>query len=303
MREFDFSQLQSVTTPQDWIDNAVMIPQKQPEPKRRLYRFRLAAIGAAASVAVVTAAVLTLTLHAGKPVPPLQAIPAVPVATAAAATDGTGSVQEQPSTERNTETPPTASTATTVPQTSGRAVQPQPTKPAAVSSSAVTAPPATAATKATSPVTKPVPTQPATRPAATTVPATVPSTAAATEVLIEVGTESGEQPASQATTVTAQEPVLFDGLLALRITPACPLFDSATVSLTFYEDGVPSADTAVTEPKLSKGGYKAVVFYPQDKNILLYRWHTYTLRIEDTDGNAVTAEVFVRSGNALTVTV
>ena len=54
---FDFSQLKSVKTPENWIETAVNIPQKK---KPLPFILRSYVIGTAASLVIVAAAVLTI---------------------------------------------------------------------------------------------------------------------------------------------------------------------------------------------------------------------------------------------------
>ena len=59
---FDFSQLKSFKTPENWIEAAINIPQKK---KPLPFILRPYVIGTAASLVIVAAAVLTILLSSG----------------------------------------------------------------------------------------------------------------------------------------------------------------------------------------------------------------------------------------------
>ena len=66
MNEFKFEGYKNINTPESWIEKAVGIPKVQ--TKRRL-PFKLSIIGTAASVVIVTAVILTLSVISGnKPI-------------------------------------------------------------------------------------------------------------------------------------------------------------------------------------------------------------------------------------------
>lgn len=60
MTEKDFRQLKDLRTPEEWIENALLIPQKKNKP---LFLLRPSVIGAAASLLIIVAAALTLFLN------------------------------------------------------------------------------------------------------------------------------------------------------------------------------------------------------------------------------------------------
>ncbi len=57
--EKDFRQLKDLRTPEEWIENALLIPQKKNKPP---FLFRPSVIGAAASLLIIATAALTLFL-------------------------------------------------------------------------------------------------------------------------------------------------------------------------------------------------------------------------------------------------
>ena len=64
LNEFDFSQLQQLRTPENWVEAAVHIPQEKQKP--RLLRFRPYSVGAVAVLVIVAVTLLTLLLQTGQ---------------------------------------------------------------------------------------------------------------------------------------------------------------------------------------------------------------------------------------------
>ncbi|MBQ2358125.1 MAG: hypothetical protein II395_05210, partial [Ruminococcus sp.] len=60
MTEKDFRQLKDLRTPEEWIENALLIPQKK---TKQPFLFRPSVIGAAASLLIIATAALTLFLN------------------------------------------------------------------------------------------------------------------------------------------------------------------------------------------------------------------------------------------------
>ena len=95
MNEFDFSQLNSVKTPEKWIDAALNIPQKKYTPP--LLKLRPYIIGTAASVVIVAAVVLTLLFNSGgeSPLAPKSVFPVQPTAAEEATEQSDGSADSR----------------------------------------------------------------------------------------------------------------------------------------------------------------------------------------------------------------
>ncbi len=67
MNSFNFDEYKNLKTPESWIDNAVMIPDVTKKPKR--FPLKLSIISTAASVVLVTAVILTLSIQTGNKLP------------------------------------------------------------------------------------------------------------------------------------------------------------------------------------------------------------------------------------------
>ena len=67
MNGFNFDEYKNLKTPESWIDNAVMIPDVTKKPKR--FPLKLSIISTAASVVIVTAVILTLSIQTGNKLP------------------------------------------------------------------------------------------------------------------------------------------------------------------------------------------------------------------------------------------
>ena len=300
---FDFSQLKSFKTPENWIETAIKIPQKK---KPLPFILRPYVIGTAASLVIVAAAVLTILLSSGGK-PPLgnehgfAVQPAVTVPTEIIEeTNASGEVIATHVVPVITEgTTPQATEIIEVTNNSGEVI--------ATQAVPVTSPPATGAT--TAPNTNPAQTTGGTTATEATIkpttaeptaPATVPvtiHTQPAWDVQETTNISEEVDPAIEDVTDNIQTgktdpPTEYTGTLTLIITPDSPLFGSVYVKLDIYnESGDKVGNTVVLKPKLSNAGFKAVTITPGDQGMTLYRWQTYTLRVYDTNGNSSTASV------------
>ena len=299
---FDFSQLKSVKTPENWIETAINILQKK---KPLPFILRPYVIGTAASLVIVAAAVLTILLSSGGK-PPLgnehgfAVQPAVTVPTEIIEeTNASGEVIATHVVPVITEgTAPQATEIIEVTNASGEVIATQAvpvTSPQATGATAANTNPAqtTGGTTATEAAVKPTVAEP-------TAPATVPvtiETQPAWNVQETTNNAEEDDPAVEDVTDPLEEvetapPEKFTGSLTLIITPENPLFDSVFVKLDFYnESGAKIGSTIALNPKLSGAGYKAATFNPSGNAVTLYRWQTYTLRVYDTNGNSSTASV------------
>ena len=300
---FDFSQLKSFKTPENWIETAINIPQKK---KPLPFILRPYVIGTAASLVIVAAAVLTILLSSGGK-PPLgnehgfAVQPAVTVPTEIIEeTNASGEVIATHAVPVITEgTTPQATEIIEVTNALGEVIATQavpvtsPPATGATTAPNTTSTQATGGTAATDAAVKPTAAEP-------TAPATEPvtiQTQPAWNVQETTNTTEEDDPAVEdATDDTAatetKPPVLFTGNLTLIITPDSPLFGSVYVKLDIYnESGDKAGNTVVLKPNLSNAGFKAVTIKPNDQGMTLYRWQTYTLRVYDTNGNSSTASV------------
>ena len=257
-----FSQLNSLKTPEGWIEAALQIPTNRKKPLPRL--LRPAFIGAAAALIIVTAVIWTLALHAGGPAAPLPPQPDLPIAES---TVPTSSVPAETTTEGTAaQTAPTATVTPTHP-----AAQP--------TTQTVTQP-------TTQPVTHPTvhpPTQPVTHPITqpTTQPVTIPVTVPATDPLTELPTVSP--------TVTLEEPdteapqsEYFNGDIRLFIGEDNPFYPSANVRAE-----IPGCGAMMTlSLTAGEDGFKTAVYHPID--LMLDRWQTYVLHVVNAKGNSQT---------------
>ena len=312
---FDFSQLKSFKTPENWIETAINIPQKK---KPLPFILRPYVIGTAASLVIVAAAVLTILLSSGGK-PPLgnehgfAVQPAVTVPTEIIEeTNASGEVIATHVVPFITEgTTPQATEIIEVTNDSGEVIATQAvpvTSPQATGATAANTNPAqttggTTATEATIKPTTAGPTAPATEPV------TIQTQPAWN---VQETTDNAEEDDTAVEDVTddtaateTKPPVLFTGSLTLIITPDSPLFGSVYVKLDIYnESGDKLGSTLTLCPQLrSTAGYKAVKIKPNDQGMTLYRWQTYTLRVYDANGNSSTASVTPSFAGGFTVKV
>ena len=240
-----FSQLNSLKTPEGWIEAALQIPTNRKKPLPRL--LRPAFIGAAAALIIVTAVIWTLALHAGGPAAPLPLQPDLPIAES---TVPTSSVPAETTTEGTAaQTAPTATVT--------------PTHPAA------------------QPTMQPV-TQPTTQPV--TIPVTVPATDPLTELPTVSPTVTLEEPDMETPQsvyfngdirlfIGEDNPFYPSANVRAEI-PGCGAM--MTLSLTVGEDGFKTAvyhpidlmldrwQTYVLHVVNAKGNSQTVFFVPGD---------------------------------------
>lgn len=295
---FDFSQLKSFKTPENWIEAAINIPKKKkPSP----FILRPYVIGTAASLVIVAAAVLTILLSSGGK-PPLgnehgfAVQPAVTVPTEIVEeTNASGEVIATHVVPVITEgTTPQATEIIEVTNALGEVIATQAVPVTSPQATGATAPNTTSAqategSTATAPATSSAsaePTDSATQPATDQ---TRPATEAqeTTDNAEEVD-PAVEDVTDDAAATETKPPVLFTGSLTLIITPDSPLFGSVFVKLDIYnESGAKVDSTVAVKPILNEmTGYKTASFYPYGNGMNLYCWQTYTLRVYDTKGNS-----------------
>ena len=294
---FDFSQLKSFKTPENWIETAINIPQKK---KPLPFILRPYVIGTAASLVIVAAAVLTILLSSGGK-PPLgnehgfAVQPAVTVPTEIIEeTNASGEVIATHVVPVITEgTTPQATEIIEVTNAFGEVIATQAvpvTSPQATGATAANTNPAqatggTTATEAAVMPTAAGPTAPATEPVTI-------QTQPAWNVQETTNNAEEDYPAIEDETDNTQTgktdpPAEYTGSLTLIITPDSPLFGSVYVKLDIYnESGDKAGNTVVLKPNLSTAGFKAVTIKPNEQGMTLYRWQTYTLRVYDTNGNS-----------------
>ncbi len=290
MNEFDFTQLKNLKTPAEWVEAAVNIPQKKQKPVFVFLRPQF--IGSAAAVVLVTAAVLmTLLLQQGTPKPSFT--PA-PVMVTTAATEPSESIS--PITTQAA-VPTTPATQATERETVVTASEPSTER-------------VTAATRATSPqisttaATVPA-TVPPTTPEAPTQAATQQPTQAATQTATQTATQPatdlpGEEVNATEETEPADPPVeppseVFEGSVAVRISPKCPLYNSKYLYIEVLDKDGRKQNHYTIIRKLTDG---EIVFYPQIYSMFLYSGEDYILRVYDNNGNDRRAWFFTpESGN------
>ena len=289
---FDFSQLKSFKTPENWIETAINIPQKK---KPLPFILRPYVIGTAASLVIVAAAVLTILLSSGGK-PPLgnersfAVQPAVTVPTEIIEeTNASGEVIATHVVPAITDgTTPQATEIIEVTNALGEVIATQ-AVPVTSPSAGNTAPQTTAEASTTSAA---APTAAETTASETPWTTTVPEIISTTDdISEEVETLSPAWDETQTVTEPVQEthaPDVFTGNLTLIITPDSPLFGSVFVKLDFYnESGAKVDSTVAVKPILNEmTGYKTASFYPYGNGMNLYCWQTYTLRVYDTKGNS-----------------
>ena len=290
MNEFDFTQLKNLKAPAEWVEAAVNIPQKKQKPVFVFLRPQF--IGSAAAVVLVTAAVLmTLLLQQGTPKPSFT--PA-PVIAATAATEPPESISPTTTQAAVRTTPATQATERETVVTAS-----EPATERVTAATRATAPQA-ATTAATVPATVPP-----TTPEAPTQAATQQPTQAATQTATQAATEPatdlpGEEVSATEETATADPPVeppseMFEGSVAVRISPKCPLYNSKYLYIEVLDkDGRKQNHYTITR-KLTNG---VIVFYPPIYGMILYSGEDYVLRVYDNNGTDRRAWFFTpESGN------
>lgn len=272
MPEFDFSQLQTLTTPEAWIKNAVKIPQKNQKPHGFL---RPSIIGLAASLVMVAAAVLTLLLHSGGTQPPKPADSmAVQPATATAATEPVASAEASVSSTAPSGLPSAAASAAST-GTNGTTAATQ----GAVRPSTATAPVTELPSQASTAATQPYVTQPATQPL----------TQLLTEPTDDI--ETGFAPATE----------WFQGTVAVLLAYDSPFADKDAAYVRFdTKDGFCGV-VSITPPTEDLPSFEnAEEFCPYDCGVYVPVGEPCTVTVYDNSGNRKTySMVFPLAGTIL----
>ena len=293
MTEKDFRQLKDLRTPEEWIENALLIPQKKNKPP---FLFRPSVIGAAASLLIIATAALTLFLNLRQlPEPTTQTVfqTVTPTDTSATTTETVQAtppsttqltaVSSSPLTEAVSQAPSSSQSAPavspsgslnslstpfpTVKPTASPTVSPtvkptgSPTVPPTVKPTAALTEPATYATQ---PLTAPTEIKP-------TVPATIPAT------------------------LPKEEELYYMGRFIFHAGQGSVFADSASVSVTLSQSGY--AYSNLTVPLRSDGtGKKRGVLPIYEEAILLYTDSACTVTVSG-DGHRVSKTVFLTFGN------
>ena len=288
--EKDFRQLKDLRTPEEWIENALLIPQKKNKPP---FLFRPSVIGAAASLLIIATAALTLFLNLRQlPEPTTQTVfqtvtptdtsataketvhttqTATTQPTAVSSSPSTAAVMQTPSSAQavspsgssNSSSTPLPTVKPTVSPTASPTVKPtgSPTVPPTVKPTAVPTEPATYSTQ---PLTAPTEIKP-------TVPATVPAT------------------------LPKEEELYYMGRFIFHAGQGSVFADSASVSVTLSQSGY--AYSNLTVPLRSDGtGKKRGVLPIYEEAILLYTDSACTVTVSG-DGHRVSKTVFLTFGN------
>ena len=288
MTEKDFRQLKDLRTPGEWIDKALLIPERKHKPP---FLFRPSVIGAAASLLIIAAAALTLFLNLRQlPEPEPQTV--FQTATTAAATAAetvrpsqTAASQPSAAIPQTTAKPQTAATQAPSSSQTAPAVSPsgssnpsptplptvKPTvsptvKPTGSPTVTPTAAPTTPATAATQPLTEP--TQTPTQTAAQTPTETSPEEA--------VQTETTDDP--QVAT-SPRKP--FYGRVTIRISPKCPLYNNRFLYIAVLDRNGQACNPFTIALKLTDG---EMTIYPISYSMYLYKGEDYVLRLNDHNG-------------------
>ena len=291
--EKDFRQLKDLRTPEEWIENALLIPQKKNKPP---FLFRPSVIGAAASLLIIATAALTLFLN-------LRQLP-------------------EPTTQTVFQTVTPTDTSATTTETV-QATPPSTTQLTAVSSSPLTeavsqAPSSSQSAPAVSPsgslnsLSTPLPTvkptvsptvSPTVKPTGSpTVPPTVKPTAAptmpatyATQPLTAPTEIKPTVPATEPATLPKEEELYYMGRFIFHAGQGSVFADSASVSVTLSQSGY--AYSNLTVPLRSDGtGKKRGVLPVYEEAILLYTDSACTVTVSG-DGHRVSKTVFLTFGN------
>ena len=293
MTEKDFRQLKDLRTPEEWIENALLIPQKKNKP---LFLLRPSVLGAAASLLIIAAAALTLFLNLRQlPEPTTQTVfqtvtptdtsatttetvqvapPSATQPTAVSSSPSTAAVSQaasssqiaqavSPTGSSNSSSTPLPTVKPTVSPTVSPTVKPtgSPTVPPTVKPTAVPTEPATYSTQ---PLTAPTEIKP-------TVPATVPAT------------------------LPKEEELYYMGRFIFHAGQGSVFADSASVRVTLSQSGY--AYSNLTVPLRSDGtGKKRGVLPVYEEAILLYTDSACTVTVSG-DGHRVSKTVFLTFGN------
>lgn len=293
MTEKDFRQLKDLRTPEEWIENALLIPQKKNKPP---FLFRPSVIGAAASLLIIATAALTLFLNLRQlPEPTTQT-----VFQTVTPTDASATAKENVHTTQTATTQPTAvssspSTAA-VSQAASSSQTAQAVSPSGSSNSSPTPLPTVKPTVSptASPTVKPT--------GSPTVPPTVKPTAVPTEPAtystqpLTAPTEiKPTVPATVPATLPKEEELYYMGRFIFHAGQGSVFADSASVSVTLSQSGY--AYSNLTVPLRSDGtGKKRGVLPIYEEAILLYTDSLCTVTVSG-GGHRVSKTVFLTFGN------
>ena len=271
--EKDFRQLKDLRTPEEWIENALLIPQKKNKP---LFLLRPSVIGAAASLLIIAAAALTLFLNLRQlPEPTTQTVFQTVTPTDTSATTTETVQATPPSTMQPTAVSSSPSTAAVSQAASSSQTAPAVSPSGSSNSSPTPLPTVKPTVKPTA-----VPTEPATY---STQPLTAP-----TEIKPTV-------PATVPATLPKEEELYYMGRFIFHAGQGSVFADSASVSVTLSQSGY--AYSNLTVPLRSDGtGKKRGVLPIYEEAILLYTDSACTV-IVSGDGHRVSKTVFLTFGN------
>lgn len=271
MTEKDFGQLKGVRTPEEWIDKALLIPNKKNKP----LLFRPSVIGAAASLLVIAAAALTLFFNLRRlPEPAPQTV----FQTATAANAST-----EAETVRPTQPADTQPTTAAIPPAT---VRPQTATAQTADSSAVSPVPLPTAAPTVQPTLSPTvkPT------AAPTVPATC-----STYPLTEPPETKLTVPVTVPATPPYEEELYYMGRILFRAGADSAFADSASVRVTLSQSGYTYSNLTVPL-RIDGAGERFGVLPLYEEAILLYADSTVTVTVSD-GGHTVSETVFLTFGN------
>lgn len=293
MTEKDFRQLKDLRTPEEWIENALLIPQKKNKPP---FLFRPSVIGAAASLLIIATAALTLFLNLRQlPEPTTQTVFQTVTPTDTSATTTETVQATPPSTMQPTAVSSSPSTAAVSQAASSSQTAPA-VSPSGSSNSSPTPLPTVKPTVSptASPTVKPT--------GSPTVPPTVKPTAVPTEPAtystqpLTAPTEiKPTVPATEPATLPKEEELYYMGRFIFHAGQGSVFADSASVSVTLSQSGY--AYSNLTVPLRSDGtGKKRGVLPIYEEAILLYTDSACTVTVSG-DGHRVSKTVFLTFGN------
>ena len=293
MTEKDFRQLKDLRTPEEWIENALLIPQKKNKPP---FLFRPSVIGAAASLLIIATAALTLFLNLRQlPEPTTQTVFQTVTPTDTSATTTETVQATPPSTMQPTAVSSSPSTAA-VSQAASSSQTALAVSPSGSSNSSPTPLPTVkpTASPTVSPTVKPT--------GSPTVPPTVKPTAVPTEPAtyatqhLTAPTEiKPTVPATVPATLPKEEELYYMGRFIFHAGQGSVFADSASVSVTLSQSGY--AYSNLTVPLRSDGtGKKRGVLPIYEEAILLYTDSACTVTVSG-DGHRVSKTVFLTFGN------
>jgi hypothetical protein len=295
--EKDFRQLKDLRTPEEWIENALLIPQKKNKPP---FLLRPSVIGAAASLLIIAAAALTLFLNLrqlSEPTPQK-------VLQIATTTDTSATAKETVHTTQTATTQPTAVSSSPSTAAVSQAASLSQTAPAVspTGSSNSSSTPLPTVKPTVSPTVSPT-ASPTVKPTGSpTVPPTVKPTAVPTEPAtystqpLTAPTEiKPTVPATVPATLPKEEELYYMGRFIFHAGQGSVFADSASVSVTLSQSGY--AYSNLTVPLRSDGtGKKRGVLPIYEEAILLYTDSACTVTVSG-DGHRVSKTVFLTFGN------